>query len=161
MKKKNPNPSPAFRSVQQAQLCFLHVVCLAYARNMYPSIGTFFINQQGSWYFENEVSSITYKGLLSGVCHHTGLEGREGDPSAWALILQDYVHSARTCSHTVFHLPECADQMLRWQKNVTVAIRFPGWVWWKRLNPAAIVVSAPPSHYVGVGGLLAFVSLTL
>lgn len=89
--------------IQQVQLCLLCVELFGFCQKYVPQYRRIFIIQQGSWYFENEVSSITNKGLLSGVCHHGGgeWEGERGkrDPSACTLILQDYEHSGPNCSH--------------------------------------------------------------
>lgn len=63
--------------IQQVQLCFLCIALFGFCQKYVPQYRHIFIIQQGSWYFENEVSSITNKGLLSGVCHHTGVNGRE------------------------------------------------------------------------------------
>lgn len=88
---------------QQAQLCFLYIALFGLCQKYVPQDKHIFIIQQGFWYFENEVSSITNKGLLSGVCHHMGLTGRgrerkrkrERAPSA---CTQDYGHSGSSCS---------------------------------------------------------------
>lgn len=90
--------------IQQVQLCFLCIALFGFCQKYGPQYRHIFIIQQGSWYFENEVSSITNKGLLSGVClssHRGEGEGERGkrDPSACAVILQDYGHSGMNCSH--------------------------------------------------------------
>lgn len=77
------------RLTQQAQLCFLYIVLFDLCQKYVAQYKHIFIIQQGFWYFENEVSSITNKGLLSGVCHHMGVngKGREGEVGGGPLCL--------------------------------------------------------------------------
>lgn len=74
---KNTNGFLHSGLIQQAQLCFLYIALFGLCQKYVPQYKHIFIIQQGFWYFENEVSSITNKGLLSGVCHHMGVNGKE------------------------------------------------------------------------------------
>lgn len=109
---------------QQAQLCFLYIVLFGLCQKYVPQDKHIFIIQQGFWYFENEVSSITNKGLLSGVCHHMGVNGREREREPPLPVHR--ITGTVAAVVALFWPVVCAEQMFRWhvRKRLLVIIVF-------------------------------------
>lgn len=114
--KKNKRFPSSWTNSQQARLCFLYIALFGLCQKYVPQDKHIFIIQQGFWYFENEVSSITNKGLLSGVCHHMGVNGR-GRGRAPSACTQDYGHSGSSCSPPLACSVRRTDVQMTWGKG--------------------------------------------